>query len=46
MTEADRIADTDPEGYPKAFLDTLKDPDLIWDKAFPHSHHAAPRSTC
>lgn len=34
MTEADRIADTDPEGYPKAFLDTLKDPDLIWDKAF------------
>lgn len=34
MTEADRIADTDPAGYPKAFLDTLKDPDLIWDKAF------------
>lgn len=34
MTEADRIADTDPESYPKAFLDTLKDPDLIWDKAF------------
>ncbi|WP_066588451.1 restriction endonuclease [Sphingomonas pruni] len=34
MTEADRIADTDPTSYPKAFLDTLKDPDLIWDKAF------------
>ncbi|WP_426265376.1 hypothetical protein [Sphingomonas sp. PWP1-2] len=34
MTEADRIADTDPAGYPRAFLDTLKDPDLIWDKAF------------
>lgn len=34
MTEADRVADTDPAGYPKAFLDTLKDPDLIWDKAF------------
>ncbi len=34
MTEADRIADTDPAGYPKAFLDTLKNPDLIWDKAF------------
>jgi DNA polymerase III delta prime subunit len=34
MTEADRIADTDPASYPKAFLDTLKDPDLIWDKAF------------
>jgi DNA polymerase III delta prime subunit len=34
MTEADRIADIDPESYPKAFLDTLTDPDLIWDKAF------------
>jgi DNA polymerase III delta prime subunit len=34
MTEADRIADTGPASYPKAFLDTLKDPDLIWDKAF------------
>lgn len=34
MTEADRIADTDPIRYPKVFLDTLKDPNLIWDKAF------------
>jgi DNA polymerase III delta prime subunit len=34
MTEADRIADTDPAEYPRAFLDTLRDPDLIWDKAF------------
>ncbi len=34
MTEADRIADIDSASYPKAFLDTLKDPDLIWDKAF------------
>ncbi|WP_394647837.1 restriction endonuclease [uncultured Sphingomonas sp.] len=42
MTEADRIADTDPASYPKAFLDTLKDPDLIWDKAF--RTHIARRS--
>ncbi|MGQ3241787.1 nSTAND3 domain-containing NTPase, partial [Shinella sp.] len=34
MTEADRVADTNPASYPKSFLDTLENPDLIWDKAF------------
>lgn len=34
MTEPDRIADTPALDYPKAFLASLRDPDLIWDKAF------------
>lgn len=45
MTEADRIADTDPAGYPRAFLDTLRDPDLIWKRRSAPISHGAP-STC